>query len=409
GFLTVKLSKVLFARGGVLDTFGSAAAKVEASVSNDMAEALILTADSLQGAVPAKEVQEYSSLAVTKFLSHRVPLAKTVKLAIQDSDGDTVEYNVSCVALLWAPFFADAQKSLATFNEFASKIVPVEGLTSENRESAVTSIADLLTECKKVSDSRRTVDNFKKQVDEAKAAGAEMQQMQGVDTVYFAIDVMCDRATNALSEAANQLFNKMKATVSELLEKIGDLEKYLARLDDSSTTVAKSDREELYKFVCTQDTRALYQEFRWVSDNTAELRKMLAEFNNGEPMINFETDEVFQRAGKLAASSTMMQSFWRPLKPEESRTTLVRRCVRALNPDVRGVLMKPHACVQQACSNLSAVTDDADDKPAEDRPAEQVEPAAEEVVVVDAEAATRRRSSQGSQGGGAPKRPKARK
>eukprot|EP00959_Pyramimonas_sp_CCMP1952_P128188 2680857-Pyramimonas_sp.AAC.1 len=98
----------------------------------------------------------------------------------------------------------------------------------------------------------------------------------------------------------------MKATVSELLEKIGDLEKYLARLDDSSTTVAKSDREELYKFVCTQDTRALYQEFRWVSDNTAELRKMLAEFNNGEPMINFETDEVFQRAGKLAASSTMM-------------------------------------------------------------------------------------------------------
>eukprot|EP00959_Pyramimonas_sp_CCMP1952_P260925 5455619-Pyramimonas_sp.AAC.2 len=31
GFLTVKLSKVLFARGGVLDTFGSAAAKVEAS------------------------------------------------------------------------------------------------------------------------------------------------------------------------------------------------------------------------------------------------------------------------------------------------------------------------------------------------------------------------------------------
>eukprot|EP00959_Pyramimonas_sp_CCMP1952_P257413 5377966-Pyramimonas_sp.AAC.1 len=163
-----------------------------------MAEALILTADSLQGAVPAKEVQEYSSLAVTKFLSHRVPLAKTVKLAIQDSDGDTVEYNVSCVALLWAPFFADAQKSLATFNEFASKIVPVEGLTSENRESAVTSIADLLTECKKVSDSRRTVDNFKKQVDEAKAAGAEMQQMQGVDTVYFAIDVMCDRATNAL-------------------------------------------------------------------------------------------------------------------------------------------------------------------------------------------------------------------
>jgi hypothetical protein len=70
-------------------------------------------------------------------------------------------------------------------------------------------------------------------------------------------------------------------------------------------------------------------------------------------------DEAFVRCGGMAASVTLIQALWRDLKPSEDRVQLIRKCIRALDPDIRGPLVKPFACVQSAMHDVKAVAVDA--------------------------------------------------
>ena len=66
------------------------------------------------------------------------------------------------------------------------------------------------------------------------------------------------------------------------------------------------------------------------------------------------------RAGSLSGSVTLMQALWRDLKTGETRISLVRKCIRALDPEARGPLMKPFACMSACMHDLAAVAPDAE-------------------------------------------------
>ena len=97
----------------------------------------------------------------------------------------------------------------------------------------------------------------------------------------------------------------------------------------------------------------------------------LAKLNHGKEVSAFKTDPVLIRSGALSASATMLVAFWRELRPGEERQGLIVKCVRALNPQFRGPLMRAHACVNACIDNVGQV---ADMNPA---PAAPSEPAAE--------------------------------
>jgi hypothetical protein len=77
--------------------------------------------------------------------------------------------------------------------------------------------------------------------------------------------------------------------------------------------------------------------------------------NGGADPLDFDRDDVCIRAGAMAASMTILQAFWRELRPGEDRVSLVRKCIRALSASSRGKLMKPHACVHACTHDLQDV------------------------------------------------------
>ena len=83
----------------------------------------------------------------------------------------------------------------------------------------------------------------------------------------------------------------------------------------------------------------------------------------------YNEDPICIRAGAMAASATLLQSFWRGLKPGEVRSGLMRRAVRALNPEFRGALMKAHACVATASDAILAAHPNVDGAEAAPAPA----------------------------------------
>ena len=95
---------------------------------------------------------------------------------------------------------------------------------------------------------------------------------------------------------------------------------------------------------------------------------------------------MFIRAGALGASVTLMQAFWKTLKPEDVRLQVSRRCVRALNPEARGPRVKAYACVARCTHDVESVIVESDKASAASLPT-PAEPTADPVGKKDADAA----------------------
>ena len=84
--------------------------------------------------------------------------------------------------------------------------------------------------------------------------------------------------------------------------------------------------DQFSPYLTTPQGKLLYGSFRWVSEKTSELR---AKASALVIEIVFVKDETFIRSGALAASLSLLQAYWKPLKQGEDRLSLVRKIVRA--------------------------------------------------------------------------------
>jgi len=72
----------------------------------------------------------------------------------------------------------------------------------------------------------------------------------------------------------------------------------------------------------------------------------------------------------MCASVILLQALWRDLKADETRAGLVRKCIRLLDAENRGVLVKPFPCVLSCTHDLSLACKDAEVKPPAAPPAD---------------------------------------
>jgi hypothetical protein len=142
-----------------------------------------------------------------------------------------------------------------------------------------------------------------------------------------------------------------------------DLEAELKKFDLTATVIRPIHKDTLADCIlsepCKSIVKELYTQFRWASEVNKPLHERMKEIADGTEACAFIADPVCVRAGRVSASATLLQSFWRQLREGEVREQLVRKCVRAMNPDFRGPLMRPFVCVSAAASEACS-TDGGD-------------------------------------------------
>ena len=87
----------------------------------------------------------------------------------------------------------------------------------------------------------------------------------------------------------------------------------------------------------------MYNLFRFINEQTQDLQSKVKATLGADVLEHMDSDEVFLRSGALAASMTICQAMWRPLRPEEDRIGLVRKVYSGILK--KGGFMRPHKAV----------------------------------------------------------------
>ena len=146
---------MLFATGGMLDTFASAAKGIMQVNSNAEAITFLGTSwDACSGRVPSSQVQEECHNLVAKFLARGVRPAQTVKFFPGTAD----ELEVDCLTLAWCPYFDQLLLALGAASTAGESIqfdtIDITMIAGddhvEKKNGAVTALRALLEKCKEV-------------------------------------------------------------------------------------------------------------------------------------------------------------------------------------------------------------------------------------------------------------------
>ena len=129
-----------------------------------------------------------------------------------------------------------------------------------------------------------------------------------------------------------------------------NIESRLQGFDDIGEQLPDSARDVLLPVCSCEAGRALYSEWRWLSECTTSLLEILTELNEGVAFVDLAANDTCVRAGKLSGSMTVMQALWHPLRQDGPRSALMERCLCALCPATRP-FMQPHACVARAAED----------------------------------------------------------
>jgi len=159
---------------------------------------------------------------------------------------------------------------------------------------------------------------------------------------------------NVMEICTDELIGKMSLLVDDSDTGV-TLEQYLDGLDAKAELVTLAHREKLYSIATKPAGKGLINKMRWLARAAEDVQSKIQEVNDGKCEVNFLSHEVLKRAGKVAASATLLISFWRSLKEKEDRKSLVIKCVRALSPENGGKFLSAHACVSQCLNDLTKV------------------------------------------------------
>ena len=142
-----------------------------------------------------------------------------------------------------------------------------------------------------------------------------------------------------------QIISALEASLLEF-DKTG-LEEQLASYDARSTALPNAAKDSILPSCSSPAAKVLYKQWKWFNEATKNMRDTLAAVC-GQTVLDEKLLSIVIRAGSVAASMTMIQALWRPLRETEDRASLLRRCIRGLSMEGRKEFMKPHASVSLA-------------------------------------------------------------
>lgn len=296
--------------------------------------------------------------AVLSNVRHAVP---SQQLQIKH-DGGNIDVDVDFVLL--APAVASFCNALRKLNSAAfpvnlSDLPEDSNVPEEQKQQVLTWAQTVLSLYKELQSSRDQLNNFITQWERVDSAAKPF-----LPKIQVVAEGMSQAAAAKVTEAAVPFFEMQRQAFKRSLDTMAamdcDAEALFKKLDSMTKTLTLDDRAAVYPSVTSLAARALFSDFRWLSETAAPFLGAMKTLNGEVDPFNFETDEVSIRAGAMAASMTILQSFWRALRPGEDRVSLVRKCIRAMNPATRGKLMKAHACVHACVHNLQAVVEEDD-------------------------------------------------
>jgi len=138
------------------------------------------------------------------------------------------------------------------------------------------------------------------------------------------------------------------------------LEKEFQALDAQTNVVTQAHCDSLFPATNTPEAKRFVAGVLWLSENFEKVRTEVKNMNEDVEPYSYLDDPIFTRSGAMAASMTMLVAFWRPLKEGEERASLLKKCIRALNPQLRGPLVQAHTCVTQAVEGMAVAKRPAD-------------------------------------------------
>ena len=346
-FLRQKASDVLFGARGKLHAFGATANKFGTINSADLTQLV----DFVKG-IDVKPTNDQCKIA-SDFVIHCRPHLPSYDVQVV-VDGERVTVNSDTIL---------SMPVVAVFSYAARRVESsLPSLRSEVKDDAAlpldikSEILAALTKC------TQELDDLYSKLVEAEEFACEWQRIKGTIMAFPFTGIMKACATwfeeilRKASVIVTDFFSKLdadlKAQLSEMASAEGNVEGLLQQLDATCCTVTASHHDKMSKYLNTATAKGLYNSFRWASETTVGLRSAADKLGI---KINFDMCETFVRAGATAASLTLLQAYWRPLKQGEDRVALIRRVVRALDPKVRGVLMRAHTSVTACQDNLKDV------------------------------------------------------
>lgn len=140
------------------------------------------------------------------------------------------------------------------------------------------------------------------------------------------------------------------------------LEEYLDNLDQSGSELSWDRKADIIVVIKSDAARALYNDFRFFNEKLYAIADQVSNaLNSGKEIFAWSDDVVVRRAGKLAASMTVMTALFsdQDLAARQTKLRSVTAAVRNLGHG----LMEPHACVQASVAAVLKKVPQAEAKP----------------------------------------------
>ena len=206
----------------------------------------------------------------------------------------------------------------------------------------------------------------------------------------------------------NDLFTQVASKFQAIMQcpSMATLYATFESLDTHSKVLSNDRRNDLNQHLMRSSSKVLYNDARIISEmGLGVIKKLKDAFGEEdcERAAPYIGNLSISRPCSFAASLTLLQSMWRELRPSDDRKSLVRKCVRALNPEHRGPLMTPFPCISQMVQKVDK-GEIAESLVPTTAASEQAMPAAAPVAVVtldvdgDAQMASRARPKHWSAG-----------